>query len=60
LTFDAYWAGLDWSRLRKNVLRLQVRIAKAVRERRWGRAEALQWLLGRSWSAKLLAVRRAS
>jgi RNA-directed DNA polymerase len=58
LTFDAYWAGLDWTRLRKIVLRLQVRIAKAVRERRWGRVKALQWLLGRSWSAKLLAVRR--
>ena len=58
LTFEAYWAGLNWTRLRKNVLRLQVRIAKAVRERRWGKAEALQWLLSRSWSAKLLAVRR--
>lgn len=58
LTFEAYWAGLDWTRLRKNVLRLQMRIAKAVRERRWGKAEALQWLLSCSWSAKLLAVRR--
>lgn len=58
MAFDAYWAGLDWTRLRKNVLRLQVRIAKAVRERRWGRAKTLQWLVSHSWSAKLLAVRR--
>ena len=29
--------------IRKNVQRLQMRIAKAAREGRWGKANALQW-----------------
>lgn len=44
--------------MQKDVLRLQMRIAKAVRERRWGKVKALQWLLTHSFSAKLSAVRR--
>ena len=52
------WAAIDWRTIEKDVLRLQMRIAKATRERCWGKVKALQWLLTHSSSAKLLAVRR--
>lgn len=54
------WKAIDWPALEKQVHRLQVRIAKAVREKRFGKAKALQWLLTHSWAAKLLAVRRVT
>jgi len=52
------WEAVDWRTIKKEVLRLQMRIAKATREGRWGKVKALHWLLTRSSSAKLLAVRR--
>ena len=52
------WGAVDWRTIKKEVLRLQMRIAKATREGRWGKVKALQWLLTHSSSAKLLAVRR--
>ncbi len=52
------WDAIDWRRAEREVRRLQMRIAKATREDRHGKAKALQWLLTHSWSAKVLAVRR--
>jgi RNA-directed DNA polymerase len=52
--------AIDWPAMEKQVHRLQVRIAKAVREKRYGKVKALQWLLTHSWAAKLLAVRRVT
>ncbi|MCK4507062.1 MAG: group II intron reverse transcriptase/maturase [Desulfuromonadales bacterium] len=52
------WDQVDWPQVQKQVSRLQVRIAKAVREKRWGKVAALQHLLTRSFSAKQWAVRR--
>ena len=52
------WDAIDWQTAKKHVRRLQMRIAKATREGRWGKVKALQWLLTHSFSAKLLAVRR--
>lgn len=52
------WEAVAWRTIKKDVLRLQMRIAKATREGRWGKVQALQWLLTHSSSAKLLAVRR--
>ncbi|WP_348625442.1 reverse transcriptase N-terminal domain-containing protein [Mesorhizobium loti] len=40
--------------------RLQVRIAKATQEGRWGKVKALQRLLTRSHSGKMLAVKRVT
>lgn len=54
------WETTNWSHVNKEVKRLQLRIAKAVRERRYGKAKALQWLLTHSFSAKLLAVKRVT
>jgi RNA-directed DNA polymerase len=55
---SANWDAIDWQPIEANVRRLQMRIAKATREGRWGKVKALQWLLTHSSSAKLLAVRR--
>src|SRR5215210_7016616 len=52
------WNSIEWSQLKRQVRRLQVRIAKAVREERWGKVSFLQWVLSRSIAARLLAVLR--
>ena len=52
------WSQVDWAVVARFVHRLQERIAKAVREQRWGKARALQHLLSRSFYARLWAVRR--
>jgi len=54
------WEALDWAALHRQVQRLQVRIAKAVKENRFGRVRALQWVLTHSFAAKALAVRRVT
>jgi RNA-directed DNA polymerase len=56
----AEWYDIDWRAILRNVRRLQVRIAKAVKEGRWGRVRALQRLLTHSYSGKVLAVRRVT
>lgn len=38
----ADWSQIDWSSVRRTVRRLQMRIAKAVREGRWGKVQALE------------------
>lgn len=52
------WDSIDWAQIHKQVYRLQMRIAKAVREKRWGKVATLQHLLTHSLAAKLWAVRR--
>ena len=52
------WKAINWHKARREVRRLQIRIAKAVRDGRYGRVKALQWLLTRSFSGKALAVKR--
>ena len=52
--------GINWAKCYKMVRKLQVRIAKAFREGKYGKAKALQWLLTHSLSAKVLAIRRVT
>jgi len=54
------WEQSDWSHIEAEVRRLQVRIAKATKEGRWGKVKALQHLLTRSQSGKMLAVKRVT
>lgn len=54
------WDQANWSRIQADVKRLQVRIAKATREGRWGKVQALQHLLTRSHDGKILAVKRVT
>ena len=55
-----YWQSILWSKVIQKVNRLQRRIAKAVKEKHWGKAKALIHLLSKSFYAKLLAVYRVS
>jgi RNA-directed DNA polymerase len=54
------WHAIDWPKVRRQVRRLQLRIAKAIRAGKHGKAKALQWLLTHSRSARLLAVQRVT
>jgi RNA-directed DNA polymerase len=54
------WEQVDWDLARREVRRLQMRIAKAVKEGLWRKVKVLQYLLSRSFYAKLLAVKRVT
>ncbi len=54
------WESIDWKTAETTVRRLQERIAKAVRDKKFGKAKALQWILTHSYYAKLLAIKRVT
>ena len=54
------WDAIDWQKANRIVRRLQARIVKATQEGRTNRVKALQRLLTRSFSAKVLAVKRVT
>ena len=56
----ATWRSIDWKKARFEVRRLQMRIAKAVKEGKQGKVKSLQWLLTHSFNAKALAVKRVT
>jgi RNA-directed DNA polymerase len=51
------WNNIDWKTVEKFVNRLQSRIAKAVKNKKWSLVKRLQYLLTHSYYAKLLAVK---
>jgi RNA-directed DNA polymerase len=57
---EVIWNAVDWQKAHQNVKRLQVRIVKATQAGRWGKVKALQRLLTRSFSGKVIAVRRVT
>ena len=54
------WHTINWSAVNRQVRGLQVRIAKATREKRWRKVKALQRLLTHSFGARASAVRRVT
>jgi RNA-directed DNA polymerase len=54
------WHDIDWKSAGCDVRRLQMRIAKAVKEKKHGKVKSLQWLLTHSFNARLLAVKRVT
>jgi RNA-directed DNA polymerase len=54
------WDSIDGNAAHQNVCRLQRRIVKATKEKKWGKVKALQRILTRSFSSKALAVRRVT
>jgi len=54
------WIEIDWKKVEEHVNRLQTRITKAVKERKWHLVKRLQYLLTHSFYAKLLAVKRVT
>jgi RNA-directed DNA polymerase len=57
---ETAWLQADWAHITTEVNRLQVRLAKATQAGRWGKVQALQRLLSRSHSGKMLAVKRVT
>ena len=57
---DLSWHNLNWSRINKQVKKLQLRIVKAEQAGKHRKVKSLQGLLTRSFSAKALAVRRVT
>ena len=51
------WVLINWKEAEASINRLQVRIAKATKERKWNLVKRLQYLLTHSFYAKALAVR---
>jgi RNA-directed DNA polymerase len=54
------WHSIPWRKVWRNVRRLQARIVKAVQEGRWGKVQALVYLLTHSYSGRALAVLRVT
>ncbi len=54
------WHQINWRQIHRQVRGLQVRIAKATKQKHWRRVKALQRMLTRSFAAKALAVRRVT
>jgi RNA-directed DNA polymerase len=52
------WHAINWKQVYRNVRRLQARIVKALREGRWGKVQALVYLLTHSFSGRALAILR--
>lgn len=57
-THGEQWDSIDWNQVHRVVMRLQVRIAKATRDRCWRKVKSLQWLLTHSYAAKTIAVKK--
>lgn len=60
LTEKPHWSQINWNTVRNSVRRMQLRIAKAIKQKRYGKAKALQWLLTHSFHTKLMAVKRVT
>ncbi len=54
------WHKIDWVKAHHYVRRLQFRIVKATREKRWNKVKSLQWLLTHSFYGKAIAVKRVT
>lgn len=54
------WQDIDFKTAEQRVKKLQMRIAKAVKEGKWGKVKSLQWTLTHSFHAKALAVKQVT
>lgn len=54
------WSTIEWGKAESVVCRLQARIVKATKAKRWGRVTSLQRLLTTSFSGKVLAIKRVT
>src|SRR5665647_1035601 len=58
MQLKAIWNNINWHKVEKHVTRLQIRITKAVIQKKWNLIKRLSYLLTHSHYAKLLAVRK--
>ena len=54
------WEKINFQTAERYVKKLQMRIAKAVKEQRWSKVRSLQWILTHSFYAKALAIKRVT
>jgi RNA-directed DNA polymerase len=54
------WHSINWKKVWRNVRRLQARIVKATQEGRWGKVQALVYLLTHSYSGRAAAILRVT
>jgi RNA-directed DNA polymerase len=54
------WHSINWRKVWRNVRRLQARLVKAVQEGRWGKVQALVYLLTHSYSGRAAAILRVT
>jgi RNA-directed DNA polymerase len=54
------WHSIPWRKVWRTVRRLQARIVKAVQEGRWGKVQALVYLLTHSFSGRAAAILRVT
>jgi RNA-directed DNA polymerase len=54
------WTDIQWDKCEQRVKKLQARIVKAQKEKRYGKVKALQRILVTSFDAKALAVKRVT
>lgn len=54
------WHSIDWKKATRQTRKLQMRIAKAVKDNRWGKVRSLQRILTCSFYAKASAVKRVT
>jgi len=54
------WHSIPWKKVWRNVRRLQARIVKATQEGRWGKVQALVYLLTRSLGGRAAAILRVT
>jgi RNA-directed DNA polymerase len=54
------WSNIHVDAMTRQVTRLQMRIAEAVKEGKYGKVKSLQWLLTHSFAAKFLAVKQVT
>src|SRR5206468_8626188 len=54
------WHSIPWKKVWHNVRRLQARIVKALQEGRWGKVQALVYLLTHSFSGRAAAILRVT
>jgi RNA-directed DNA polymerase len=55
-----FWDKIDWNKVKQSVISIQRRIVKALKNKRFNKVKALQWILTNSFHAKLLAVKRVT
>lgn len=60
LTRNIIWQYIDWKTVENHAYKLQLRIAKAIRLGHYHKAKSLQWILTKSFYAKLLAIKRVT
>lgn len=54
------WKDINWITAEKYVKRLQIRIVKAVEQKKWNLVKRLQYLLTHSFYAKILSIKKVT